>query len=788
LFKSRIVIVIVCCVSFARAQTNGIDSLLTKLSVSREDTSKVKLLYKIATAYRKNYQYDHATSYSKNSLELAQKIKFYKYVAINYGHLGIINSNQGNYNEALVFHSKSLEIKAQLKDKPGMAASYNNIGDVNYLKGNYGEALTNHFKSLKLKEELKDNSSIADSYNNIGSVYNAMENYEESLKYHFMSLKLRDEVKEKTGIAMSYNNIAINYNALKKYAEAIDNYLLALKRYEELGNKKGCALAYGNIGTAYYYKQDYSMALEHFEKSLKLRQEVNDKKGIANCYHNIANVQIKLANYKSAKENLEKDLQFNIEMNSLDNIKSSYYTYYTLYTAEGDYKSALESYQKYIQYRDSVFNSENDKKSYKAKLQYDFDKQQAINEVELEKQGILLLNNKQQMELLSAENQLKELNIARQQNELVQKSILGESQKKSIELLNKDKALSAVEAQQKELIVKQQKKTIYLFAAGGLALLGLLAIAYKGYRDKKKSNVIILLQKAEVDKQRELADSRREVAETQKHIIEDKQKEILDSIHYAKRIQQAMLTSRDYISKHFKAEHFILYQPKDIVSGDFYWALSHHDKFYIATADCTGHGVPGAFMSLLNISFLNGNVIERGISETAKILNEQRNEIIKALNPTGNENSKDGMDCTLCAFDLKHNLLQFSAANNPLWLVRRVSPTGASANWQTGDVELIEFKADKMPVGKYEENPKDFTQQTIELRKGDVIYTFTDGYADQFGGPKNKKFMYRQLEKILLEIHHLPMAQQQELLAQKINQWKGENEQVDDILVIGVRI
>jgi serine phosphatase RsbU (regulator of sigma subunit) len=264
----------------------------------------------------------------------------------------------------------------------------------------------------------------------------------------------------------------------------------------------------------------------------------------------------------------------------------------------------------------------------------------------------------------------------------------------------------------------------------------------------------------------------------QKREIEHKQKEIIDSINYASRIQRAMLTSEEYISKHLYAEYFIFYQPKDIVSGDFYWAASTgsdtNNKFYIATADCTGHGVPGAFMSLLNINFLNENLLERGIKDPASILNEQRKEIIKALNPTGTENSKDGMDCVLCSFDIEGNKLEFAASNNPVWIIR--------------NDEVLVFKADKMPVGKGENNERSFTLQSVQLEKGDVVYTFTDGYADQFGGERGKKFMYKQLQQLLLANHKFSMKDQKEILASTINNWIGDEEQVDDMLIIGVRI
>ncbi len=312
----------------------------------------------------------------------------------------------------------------------------------------------------------------------------------------------------------------------------------------------------------------------------------------------------------------------------------------------------------------------------------------------------------------------------------------------------------------------------------------------------------VVLQKDEAEKQKDIADSQRliseelrEISEQQKHIVEKKQKEIVDSITYAKRIQTALLTSDEYIKNNLPADHFILFKPKDIVSGDFYWALSiaripgwdlgtntiklsnskiSKNTFYIVTADCTGHGVPGAFMSMLNISFLNENIVDHGIRVPHDILNAQRKEIINALNPIGStEESKDGMDCVLCVYDFDKMLLHFAGANNPLWLVR--------------NGELTEYKADKMPVGKYIEAPPSFTLQTIELQKDDIIYTSTDGFADQFG-TTGKKLMKKKFKEELLKIHTLPMVEQKAYLSSFFKNWKGSNEQVDDVCIIGVRI
>lgn len=266
---------------------------------------------------------------------------------------------------------------------------------------------------------------------------------------------------------------------------------------------------------------------------------------------------------------------------------------------------------------------------------------------------------------------------------------------------------------------------------------------------------------------------RTKVIADQKGELENKQKEILDSIHYAQRIQQALLASDELLSTNLD-EYFVLFKPKDIVSGDFYWATETAEGFLYITADCTGHGVPGAFMSLLNISKLNETVTQKQILRPDLVLNDVRDEIISALNPSGSkEESKDGMDAVLCRIDRRGMKLQYAAANNAFYIVRKK--------------ELIVCKADKMPVGKgYDNTP--YTYNEITLEKGDLVYTFTDGYADQFGGPKGKKFKYKQMEEIMISIAGLPMAEQKKTLDLRFEEWKGALEQVDDVCIIGVRV
>ena len=263
--------------------------------------------------------------------------------------------------------------------------------------------------------------------------------------------------------------------------------------------------------------------------------------------------------------------------------------------------------------------------------------------------------------------------------------------------------------------------------------------------------------------------------EKQKEEIEEQKKHIMDSIYYARRIQNAILPSVQAIDCHLK-DYFILYLPKDIVSGDFYWMHSTDGLCMISAVDCTGHGVPGAFMSIVGFNQLNNAVNVRKARSAGSILDELNAGVINTLNESNTESSiKDGMDIALCVFNLREKTLEFAGANNPMILIRN------------DEVKLI--KGDRFPIGVYEGSvPKPFTNNKIDIEKDDCIYLFSDGYPDQFGGPDNKKFMLRRFQEMLGEIHKMPMPQQREVLIQRLNEWKGNNEQIDDILVIGIRV
>jgi len=317
-----------------------------------------------------------------------------------------------------------------------------------------------------------------------------------------------------------------------------------------------------------------------------------------------------------------------------------------------------------------------------------------------------------------------------------------------------------------------QQLIMYLFMAMIMLLVFLGFFIYRNYKIKKEANIILSQKNTEILKQNEEIKQQKQEIEKQRDEIALQKQEITDSIKYASRIQQAVLPPIKIIENLFYENFFIFNRPRDIVSGDYYFITSKEQKLIVSAADCTGHGVPGAFMSLLGISFLNEIISKQSTIEADIILNQLRENIINALNQSSDKNNKDGMDMVLCVFDFEKKIVQFAGANNPLYHIR--------------NGELTEIKGDKMPIGLYDEL-KPFTKHTIELQPNDTFYMFSDGYADQFGGPDGKKFKYKQLKEMLLSIQHLPMKEQHKIVEETIDQWKNGYFQVDDMLLIGIK-
>jgi serine phosphatase RsbU (regulator of sigma subunit) len=745
-----VVIVFIFCSSNSNAQTSAIiDSLLRVLHSSKEDTSHVNVLNQIAQQYLSTSNNELALKYSLQAQQLAESAKrlndgnkeviLRKGLAQAYNDIGRVYMNLGDFVKSLDYFNMSLKIRNELGDEKGIANSYNNIALIYNNQGNYQKALEYHQKSFEIRQRIKDKYGMSMSYNNMGVVYNNIGNYEKALENHLRSLGLMEELNDKTGLARSYNNIGIIYERRGDTVNALNNYMKYLKISEETNNKQGIAYAYNNIGNIYMGKREFAKALTNQLNSLKLKEEIGDKAGIAMSYSNIGVIYERQNDNKKALENQLKSLkiseaigdtqQMAIASNNAGNISSKMEKYDDAYR----YNEQSLQWCKKIKFKLGIKDASLALADIYTKMG-DYKKAYESQKLYVEMKDSLL--NEQ------SSKQMAEMNIKY------------DSEKKDKELVKKDAEITRQQAE-----AEKRKLQRNSFMVGFILVLLLVFFVYRGYRQKRAIN----FQLAE----------KNELIENQKQLVEERNEKITDSINYAKRIQQAILPTQELIKSAF-GESFILFKPKDIVSGDFYWmhAINEH-QFLFAAADCTGHGVPGALMSMMGYNLLEQTVKEQHIEEPSQILNELSNSVTNVLKQTAElEAVKDGMDIALCKIDLRSYELEFSGAHNPLYLIRN----GA----------LTELKANRRSVGISSATP--FTSQKIKIEKGDCIYLFSDGFVDQKGGPENKKFFYKPFQELLLSIHSLSMEEQHSILLSTTLSWRGNNEQMDDVLVAGIKI
>ena len=722
---------------FAQSGKN-IDSLEKIVKTTTADTVRINTLITLASELR-NKEQNKAMNYAQQAISLAKELikkqknspketKYKKAIGSAYNIIGIIYKNQGNYPDAIKIHFEALKIFETVKDKGGIANCYNSLGIVCRNQGNYPEAIKNHLQALRIQEEIGDKNGVANSYNNIGIIYKNQEHYSEALKNHLQALKIRTEIGDKSGMANSYNNLGITYRYQGNYKESRNSYSQSLKIQEEIGDKNGIASSYSGVGIIYMMEGNYANALRNISRALKIQEEINDKKGIASSYTNMGINYTKLGDFQKAIEHLNKGLSLSKEIGAKDYIKDSYIELSKLYATMQEYKKAYEYYQKYSDIKDTLFNSENSKHIAEMNAQYDSDKK---------------------------DNEIK--------------------------LLNKDKDVQNAE-------LKKQRLFSYSII-GGLVLVLLLAFfIYRSYRQKQIAN-----RKLEI--KNEKIENAYNIIERNRDEIAQKNKDITDSINYAKRIQQAILPSTELIYKTLE-KSFIFYKPKDVVSGDFYAFAQKNDRVILAAVDCTGHGVPGAFMSMIGSDLLNQIIVEKNIIQPAEILNHLHIGVQHALkqDEPGAE-TRDGMDIALISLQfnagsnqskeiiddgqlsIDNCQLEYAGAMRPLYLIRN------------GKNELQEIKGDKLPVGGMQtEKERKFTNHAIQLNAGDTIYIFTDGFTDQFGGAKGKKFMAKKFQNFILSIQDMTMTKQRKAINKTLKEWKGNLEQVDDILIIGIKI
>ncbi|MDP4267376.1 MAG: tetratricopeptide repeat protein [Bacteroidota bacterium] len=639
-----------------------------------------------------------------------------------------------DYDKAKNYGEQALSISKKIGNKTEEALAYNNLGLVYYYLGDYNTSLKYYNISLEIRTANQDKNGIASSLMNIGLVYDAKAEYGKALNYHFKSLRIWEESNDKTGISKAYNNIGKVYFVNKDYEEALKYYRKALKIKEELGDKNALATSYTNIGLIYEAKNDYNKALEFYKKSLSIMENQNNRAGVSKILTNMGNVYSMQKNYEKGLSCFQKSLNISSLINDKQGMINSLYNLGYLYIIMKEYSIAKDYLIKSLEMAKNIGDKDMIKQNYESLSET----YAGLNDYK----DAYMYHNKYSVLKDSIFNVKSSRMIAEMQTKYET-----EKKEKEIEILVKDKNV-------KDLQLKKTRILIYAFIVGFILAFILTIVIYRGYHHKKRANLLL---------------------EHKNKIIAKKNKDILSSIEYAKIIQQAILPSKELIKK-LLPESFILYKPKDIVSGDFYWVQQKNGKIYFAAADCTGHGVPGAFMSIIGHDLLDQALNDKYLSRPSDILNYISLGIHETFHNNGDEDTvKDGMDIALCALDMNTLKLEYSGAYNPLHLIR--------------NKDLQEFKGERIQIGlKINSEIAGFNTQEIQLIKGDTLYVFSDGYSDQFGGTNGKKFMAKRFRETLLKIQDLPIEDQGIKLNEIFQEWRGDQEQVDDILIMGVRV
>lgn len=694
--------------------------------VSKEDQDIVDSLYAITT----NPQ-SHDTSIADAYLQLS----------------GVLYVSNLDTMIPLCIKAENIALNS-LKQNPSFAVKksmfetlsgvYNNKGFIYYNQGDVHTGLKYILKSLDIVEALGDKEGLATGLNNVGYIYNDLGEIEKTIEYYHKSLRIEEELGNKSGIATSLNNIGFIYLKQGKKDKALEYYKKSLVLLKELNDEHTIARSLNNIADIIEDKGDLDTAMEMYLQGLSINKKTKNIPGLASSYIKIGTIQEKKGELILALDYYNKSLKLRNEINDKDGIAMSLCKIAKLHLHQNDLVSAKKNALKALEISQELGFPHNIKVA--AEL---------LSEIyEKENNGMLALGmHKLYIQMRDSIN-----NESTQQATSMQQARYKYEKQKTI-----DDAKNQLLLNEKQ--DEKEKQQILTFSTAGILVLVVVFL-------------FLINNRLQVTrKQKQQIEHQNTELEHQKKIVEEKNEEITDSIHYAKRIQAAILPSQKVINE-LLTNCFIVYKPKDIVAGDFYWLEKKNDKILFAACDCTGHGVPGAMVSVVCVNGLNRSVREHGLTDPGAILNRTREIVIEEFEKS-EEEVKDGMDIAICS--LQGTTLQYAGANNPLWIIRKNSTT------------IEEIKPNKQPIGKYAE-AEPFTTHTIELEHGDSIYIFSDGYADQFGGEKGKKFMLRSLKELFLSVQNKALSEQQNIIDSTFENWKGNLAQIDDVCVIGVRI
>ncbi len=583
-------------------------------------------------------------------------------------------------------------------------------------------------KSMELTEKSEDSILIAQVYNEFAHYYFTRREYDKARKYFLRALRLYEKYKYLEFYTITLNNLGNLYLQQRDYAKAKRYYeaSIRLKKRHNSRLTRYNIPVFINLGLAYGYLGEKDSALKYYRLALQINEGVKDPYSYMIALNNIGGLYLYTREYDKAREALLRAFTIAKKHRSLELLIHITSSLSEVYQGLGKADSALLFFKEFIAVKDSV------------------------NGVEVKKM------------------------LTRQELEFRQK---------------KQRTLRQTQFQARERIWKIILFSIGIILAITLVFLILLIRKYRLARNQKSfietQQRILRIKNSEIERQKK---KQEEILQK----LQIKNKNILHSIHSAKKIQNALLKSSDKMRSRIP-EHFIFYLPRDIVSGDFYWIRKEGENVFIAVADCTGHGVPAAFLTILGLTYLD-KILDAGVDAPAKILNQLRKFVIGALNIENKSRQKEGMDIALVKFNTRTYSLEYSGAFNPLYVLTSHPRTRellgkypTSKETFRGAVHLFEIPADRQPVGIGYTEPLPFKNHVLQLRPGDEIVLFSDGFADQFGGRKGKKFGYKWFKKLLISIYELPVTEQEQVLEKTFYNWLGNYEQLDDVLVLGMK-
>lgn len=638
------------------------------------------------------------------------------------------------------------------------------------------------FKAAEMSEVKKSSSYLAKSYFAIGKAYDQTDDLDNEIIYFKKAVETSETTSDSFFTVNSIISLATAFFGKGNYDESYYYFKKAKSLGEAMNNNNLLFEIYSGLGNIFIFdeKKNLDTAVFYYNKANVIAHKEKDRLKMADSYRHLNEVHGAKKEWSEAKEDLEKAIELYTQINNIEGIGRCYKDMGDIYYYAKESSKAIEYYSKAYEIQKNIKNISGISVGAcdlaymyalerKKELLNKFGDEAYSNALktkswEIIKYSALWLSRAYEKFGDYEKSYFYSKILVAVNDSITNRSRIEKNQREEVQsrFEEKIKNIKAEEEKQKAISDEKahnQKIIRNILIAGFIIAIVLLFIAYRSYIEKKRANEIISQQKKEV--------------EEQKIKIEEKNKEITDSINYAKLIQNSILPDPNEIMKVFP-QSFGLYKPKSVVSGDFYWFALKNDIAMIAAVDCTGHGVPGALMSMLGVEKLNEAVANNCI-HPSEILSHLNKGVKATLRQKDiKSSSKDGMDIALCCFDLKKNILKFSGAQRPLWLIR--------------NNELIEYKSIKVSIGGTTSDEEKFILHEIQLQKEDCIYIFSDGFADQFGGEKGKKIMTKNFKSTLLSIQNIPFLEQEKVLDEKLIEWQGNFEQVDDILVIGIKI